>query len=206
MQTLLCSTLIEPTYGPQPASETPEVYVSYAWGQGEKIVDDMCGVMEAEGWRVIRDKTAMNYGDWISDFMKCLSRGDLIVVVLSAKYLQSNYCMTELHGVYQRALGDKGEFLDRIIPVSLDDAMIGSWRDRAETARHWQREFQEMEKSLPHLGQQDFGLYKSMQDWHNRVGDILAHANDVLRPHGLESIVKDDFAALRQMLRAKRAR
>jgi internalin A len=196
---------LEPTQTLQPASGTPDVYVSYAWGQSEKVVDDMCDVMEAEGWRVIRDKTAMQYGDRISDFMKCLSRGDLIVVVLSAKYLRSNYCMTELHGVYQRTLGDKGEFLDRIIPVSLDDAKLASWRDRTEIARHWEEEFQEMEKSFRLLGQQDFGLYKSMQDWHNRVGDILAYTNDVLRPHGFESIVKDDFAALRQMLRARRA-
>jgi gentisate 1,2-dioxygenase len=55
-----------PTQALQPASATPEVYVSYAWGQSEKVVDDMCNVMEAEGWRVIRDKTAMKYGDPIS--------------------------------------------------------------------------------------------------------------------------------------------
>jgi len=62
-----------------------------------------------------------------------------------------------------------------------------------------------MEKSLPLLGQQDFGLYKSMQDWHNRVGDMLAYANDVLKPRGFEEIVRDDFAALRQMLQSKRS-
>jgi hypothetical protein len=44
-----------------------------------------------------------------------------------------------------------------------------------------------------------------MQDWHNRVGDILAYVNDVLRPHGFEAIEKDDFAALRQMLQRARS-
>ena len=39
-----------------------------------------------------------------------------------------------------------------------------------------------------------------MQDWHNRIGDMLAYVNNVLSPHGFEEIVKDDFAALRQML------
>jgi internalin A len=77
MKTLLCS------------ARTPEVYVSYARGQSERIVDGLCKVMEAEGWRVIRDNTAMKDGDWISTFMKRLSRGDLVVVVLSAKYLRS---------------------------------------------------------------------------------------------------------------------
>ena len=93
-----------------------------------------------------------------------------------------------------------------IIPVALDDAKVGSWQDRVEVATHWEEQFRAMEKSLPYLGQQDFGLYKSMQDWHNRVGDMLAYANDVLKPHGFEEIVKDNFAALRQMLKAKRAR
>ena len=39
-----------------------------------------------------------------------------------------------------------------------------------------------------------------MQEWHNRISDMLAYVNDVLTPHGLDDIVKDDFASLRQML------
>jgi hypothetical protein len=30
---------------------------------------------------------------------------------------------------------------------------------------------------------------------------MLAYVNDVLTPHGFDEIVKDDFAALRQMLK-----
>jgi hypothetical protein len=47
-------------------------------------------------------------------------------------------------------------------------------------------------------------LYKSMQDWHNHVGDILAYVNDTLHPHGFDEIVKDDFAALPQTLQQRR--
>ena len=50
----------------------------------------------------------------------------------------------------------------------------------------------------------DFRLYKSMQDWHNRIGDMLAYVNDKLHPHGFDDIVKDDFASLRQMLQRRR--
>jgi hypothetical protein len=42
--------------------------------------------------------------------------------------------------------------------------------------------------------------YKAMQEWHNRIGDMLAYVNDVLTPHGFDETVKDDFAALRQMV------
>jgi hypothetical protein len=40
-----------------------------------------------------------------------------------------------------------------------------------------------------------------MQEWHNRIGDMLAYVSDILTLHGFDEIVKDDFAALRQMSR-----
>ena len=61
-----------------------------------------------------------------------------------------------------------------------------------------------MEEKFRHLAEADFALYKSMQDWHNRIGDMLAYVNDKLVPHGFDEIVKDDFAALRQMLQRRR--
>jgi hypothetical protein len=45
--------------------------------------------------------------------------------------------MTEL----QNAKQEKREFLNRIIPLVLKDAQIGTWRGRAEHAEHWRKEF-----------------------------------------------------------------
>jgi hypothetical protein len=39
-----------------------------------------------------------------------------------------------------------------------------------------------------------------MKRWHNEVGDMLTHVNDVLQPHEFDDVVKDNFAALRHML------
>ena len=64
-------------------------------------------------------------------------------------------------------------------------------------------EFEEMEHHFKDLAEADFRLYKAMQEWHNRIGDMLAYVNDVLTPHGFDEIVKDDFAALRQMLQQR---
>jgi hypothetical protein len=79
-----------------------------------------------------------------------------------------------------------------------------NWRARAVHAKHWETEFKAMEQDIPHLGQEDLKLYKAMRRWHNEVGDMLAYVNDVLSPHGFDEIVKDDFAALRQMLTMRR--
>jgi hypothetical protein len=74
------------------------------------------------------------------------------------------------------------------------------WRERVAHAQHWRAEFEEMQQHFKDLGEVDFRLYKAMQEWHNRIGDMLAHVNDVLTPHEFDDIIKNDFAGLRQML------
>ena len=208
---LLGEHIKAPASGTSPA----RVFISYAWGhtspnaskdrrRRQEVVERMCETLVKEDWEVVRDRTAMNYGDLISEFMKTLSQADVVIVVLSDKYLRSPYCMTELHDLYVNSRQEKGDFLKHIIPLVLDDARINTWRDRKEHAEHWHGEFHAMEESHQHLGERDFSLYKAMKDWHNHVGDMLAYVNDVLTPHGFDEIVKDDFAGLRQLLRGRR--
>jgi internalin A len=187
-----------------PLKGKPEIFVSYAWGDDSsetarkraEVVDRLCETLANEGWNIIRDKNAMRSGDLISGFMKRIGLADRVIVVLSDKYLRSAYCMTELYSIYQRSLGEKEDFLRRITPIVLDDARFGTWRDRLAYTTYWRTEFEEMEKHLKDVGEMDFGLYKSMQEWHNRIADILSFINDVLCPHGFDDIVKDDFAGL----------
>jgi internalin A len=136
-------------------------------------------------------------GELISGFMKRIGLADYVIVVLSDKYLRSP---TELHSIYQRSLGEKEDFLRRIFPLVLADARFDTWRDRLVYTTHWRAEFEEMELHFKDLAESDFRLYKAMQEWHNRIGDMLAYVNDKLVPHGFDEIVKDDFAALRRML------
>ena len=57
-----------------------------------------------------------------------------------------------------------------------------------------------MKADLDHLAVEDFRRYRAMKDWANYVGEVLDYINDVLSPRGFDAIVKNDFAALRQML------
>lgn len=61
---------------------------------------------------MVRDKTALRYGDLIFPFMKTLGQPDLVIVVLSAKYLQSPHCMTELHALSPKRPAAKARFLN----------------------------------------------------------------------------------------------
>jgi internalin A len=195
-----------------PPKKIPELFVSYAWGDDSsedarkrtKVVDLLCETLGQHGWNILRDSNVLRSGELISGFMKRIGLADHVIVVLSDKYLRSPYCMTELHSIYQRSLGEKEDFLNRIIPLRLADAQIGTWRDRVTYAEYWEAEFKAMEQKFRHLAEADFALYKAMQEWHNRIGDMLAYVNDKLVPHGFDEIVKDDFAALRQMLERRR--
>jgi hypothetical protein len=87
--------------------------------------------------------------------------------------------MTEMHYIYQNSRLEKQEFLDRIIPLVLDDARFGTPEERVEYAKHWEARYLKLKSDLDHLSVEDFRLYKAMQEWHNRIGDMLAYVNDV---------------------------
>jgi internalin A len=196
-----------------PRKSTPEIFISFAWGDNSsearkrtEVVDRLCETLGQHGWNILRDSNALRSGDLISGFMKRIGLADHVIVVLSDKYLRSPYCMTELYSIYQRSVGEKEDFLRRIIPLRLDDARFGTWRDRLVYTKHWRAEFEEMELHFKDLAEADFRLYKAMQEWHNRIGDMLAYVNDKLHPHGFDEIVKDDFGELRQMLERRHNR
>jgi hypothetical protein len=71
-------------------------------------------------------------------------------------------------------------------------------RSRSPTPEYWEALFKVMENKFRRLAEAHFRLYKAMQEWHNRIGDMLAYVNDVLSPHGFDEIVKNDFAGLRR--------
>jgi Leucine-rich repeat (LRR) protein len=139
-----------------------QIFVSYAWRniaphaseedrQRQEVVERLCQTLEKEHRKVIRDKNALNYGDLISTFMKTLGKARLVIVVLSAKYLRSPYCMTELHALYKNTRQEKQEFLNRIIPLVLEDARIGTPEERVEHAKHWGTRYLKLKADLDYL-------------------------------------------------------
>ena len=185
------------------------VYISYAWGddhsdagrQRGEAVERLSDKLIEWGYEIVRDKNELHNGDLISKFVQRIGRGNRVLVILSEKYLLSANCMTELFYVYQRSIGDKEEFLRRVIPVVVDDARgITQWQEPVKYAEHWRREFTTMEPHLGVLGEDHHKRYQLIKQWHVVIGNILGFISDTLHPHGFDSIVKDDFAAVRELL------
>lgn len=192
-----------------PASGKPAIYVSFAWGddktvagrQREAVVAGLCGMLDRDGYEVLKDDRVLRPGDWISTFMKAIGRGDHVLVILSEKYLLSPYCMTELFKIYERSMGDKEDFLHRLIPVNVGDTgKFDDWQIVLKYVEHWKSKFTGMEPHLKDLGRTQFDRYKLVKQWHGEIGDMLGFIADELHPHDFEAIVKDDFAAVRAML------
>ena len=192
-----------------PSTGKPAIYISYAWGddttnagrERQATVDGLCAMLAKSGYEVVKDDRELRHGDWISAFMKAIGRGDHVLVILSEKYLRSPYCMTELFHIYSRSLGDKEDFLNRVIPVVVENSLqLSDWSVVVELAKHWESEYVKMEPNLKYLGEAHIQQYHLIKQWHTVIATILGFINDTLHPQGFDAITKDDYAAVREML------
>jgi len=184
-------------------SAKPRYYVSYAWAdptdpEREKIVDQACDEAAKRGTPILRDKTTLTFGDSITRFMKDIGEGDRIFVVLSDKYLKSPFCMFELFEIWRNSRQDKSEFLKRVRIYTLGDAKIWKPVDRIKYAKFWRDQHDELkqavdEAGLDALGEEGFRNYKLMQDFTNKVSDILALFANIVQPRSFDDLKKYGF-------------
>jgi internalin A len=203
---------------PKPLAETlqivpaptakPLIYLSYAWGGAKEVlVDHLEARLIREGYDVKRDKRSMRPGDWISDFMREIGQAARVCVVLSEKYVQSPYCMRELLYLYQSSCGDKADFLNRIVPLVLEDAKLSKTPDRLAHVRYWNDQLKELKEATKDLDPATWGGAVAdmtmIQDFCHHTELMLRHVSDHLMPRGITDIEKDDFAAVLAALKAK---
>ena len=188
----------------EPSTKT-EYYVSYAWNddtpgspEREAFVDQLCAAAEKKGIKIIRDKTAMRYGDRISKFMSRVPHGNRIFIVLSDKYLKSAYCMHELFDVWRNCREDDAEFIKRTRVYELPCAKLSTGLDRAQYAIYWRKKFDEMDAFVKEHGQlvlsdEDNAEYRLMTRFVNETANILKLVQDVLRPRTFDEFKKYGF-------------
>lgn len=83
--------LVIPLHPDRPKDETPEIFISYAWGDDEtrqgrergEVVELLCQRLGEWGYQVVRDTDMMRAGDLVSDFMKCIGRGNHVITILA---------------------------------------------------------------------------------------------------------------------------
>jgi len=195
----------------KPDEKPREVFISYAWGDDSpegkirgEVVDGLYEALEKDGFRPVRDRNAMQTGELISAFMRRITEADLVVAVISDKYLRSPYCMTEIHGLWQRSLEDAALMAERVVPIVLPDMKMERLRDRAPYLRHWREQLEEVQEL-----HREFGLDLSpktqrearlVRNFAQDVDGILGFLQDVLMPRKLEAHLDNGFEAVREAL------
>jgi hypothetical protein len=173
----------------------PKVFVSYAWGDNlteagrnrEDVVERLCASASSQGVDIRRDKSSLTVGDSIGSFMRKIGRGDRIFVILSKKYLESDYCMYELSEVWRNSKQDRKTFLEKIRIFALEDANIYKPRDWVNWALHWKKEHDELDSLAREHGASILGSLGhkrliQMQQFYMHVADILGTIADVVIP------------------------
>jgi internalin A len=193
-----------------------EVFISYAWGdrtpagqERERIVDGLVSALRehTQTITVHIDRDELRPGDLISAFMDRLAAADRIIVVISAKYLQSECCMYELFKIYQNCRKSGEDFHRHIIPVILPDAgFSGGLAARLKTALYWTQQEQELTSlvagNLQAVGSTMFTKYRLIGEFARNSSDMIEYLIDQLQPRDYDRQIDEGFAELREQILA----
>jgi internalin A len=193
-----------------------EVFISYAWGDDspegkerqrvvERLVDALGKHPEPITVRIDRDE--MRPGDLISAFMERLAAADRVIVVISAKYLRSEYCMYELFRIYQNCCRKAEDFHRRIIPIILPDAgLSGSTASRLRPADEWDKQRKELEaafvKNPDILGERGYKQYRLICEFSRNTFDMLDYLLDQLQRRDYDRQMEESFPELCEQILA----
>ena len=191
-----------------------EVFISYAWGdetpEGKirmETVERLESALADDGFLPIRDRNKIRSGERISTFIERLTRADLVVAVISDKYLRSSYCMYEIYRIWQKYQGDLDILAQCLVPIVLPEVKIGDIEERAIYIKYWSARRSNL-KAL----RRDLDLSLSSESWEevrlvhefaHHVDQVLFFLKDILMPRKLEAHIDNGFQAVRDALRRR---
>ncbi|WP_165253289.1 leucine-rich repeat domain-containing protein [Paludisphaera soli] len=165
---------------PRPAPLPGRSYgVSYAWEDpSRELVDRACQSAEARGISVLRDTTNLQAGDSFTRFVDRLAEDDRrLFVILSDKYLKSEYCMRELLQVWYSCGKDPKKFADRLRVYRRDDANILRLSDQLRYAEFWKAEAARIREAvsgdLDLITARQHTRYETIREIASNIGDMI---------------------------------
>lgn len=165
-----------------------EIFISYAWKdtkteqgrQREKLVDAVCETLAAQKYKIVRDKATLTIGNSIRQFMQRIGNGNYIIIVISDKYLRSEYCMFEAVEIIEL----KG-YEQNIFPVVLPDADIYSNDGQFKYINYWREKGQKIRKMVENTlnVEDDFAMTKvaeKIMEIADKIDDFIYFISDKL--------------------------
>ena len=174
---------------PLPTASPPEVLVSYATGPASNaIVDALEQVFRDADIRLLRDRKEIRYKDSIGQFMQRIATSRCVVVVLSKKYLESEYCMCELVGMLKAQ-----DLRERIFPIVLDDAAIDRASACVDYVAHWEQEIAALDASLRRVRGDNLKKLQAKLTEYTEYRRLFDDVSDTLRD--MNALTPEEHAA-----------
>jgi internalin A len=106
--------------------------------------------------------------------------------------------MFELFEIWRNSRQDKAEFLNRVRVYTLRGVKISTPIDRVRCAKYWRQQHDALKRAVDEagfdvLGEEDLRSYKLMQDFSNKVGDILALFANIVQARSFDDLKKYGF-------------
>ena len=184
-----------------------EIYISYAWkNEGEEMAVELKKAFQDNKIRLIRDKDDLHYKESIRKFMDDIGKGH-VVLIISKKYLESDYCMYELIEIRKNS-DSLEEFKKRIFPIVLEDAVIFNPQKRLKYLEYWQGKMNEVDQGAqksglktPHGLNERYAEYKDyLENFEELVGfisDMNYYNTDMHRETNYHDLIKNVKKELR---------
>ncbi|MEZ5038675.1 MAG: COR domain-containing protein [Saprospiraceae bacterium] len=199
-----------PSSTSKPASK---IYFSYAWGDKEEtggsrveMVNKLYDSLIADGFEVLRDNMNIEYGGLISEFMKALGKGDLIVVFVSEKYAKSPYCMFELYEIARNSKWDRTLFSSRILIIPVEPIRFDDPEVLEEYFDYWERQYNKwkklMEKRLEQSTGSTYTRYENTKAITQKFGDLSDWLIDI-NASSLSLLSENDFHIVKETIQKR---
>ena len=162
-----------------------KLFVSYNWGAENKqkeahippIVDELKKACDEHDPPItlIRDSDAIAYRDIISDYMRRLSHGRCVIVIISDGYLKSENCMRELVWIH-----DHREFKQRIFPIVLDGTKLDDPNYQLKLVKYWKNKAAKLNKSLEGMSYADTSKQREREGEYSTFARSIGNLSAIL--------------------------
>ncbi len=157
-----------------------EVFVSYADDPAaRKLVQQLRGAVADRGIKLLDYQKDIAYRQSIGEFMRRLGRSGCVVMLISRKYLRSEYCMFELLEIAKTP-----GWHERVFPIVLPDAKLYEAPGRVGHVKFWEKEEAKLDAELKTVKgrkvkalQETLNLYAEVRDLFDTLSDTLADMN-----------------------------
>ena len=184
------------------ANDTPKVYVSYSRQveEDEPLIFKMNELMFDVAFLI--DTEGLQYRDNFDEFIQRIGEAKYVVVILSAAYCRSFYCMYEL----SRVMLYGGDLKARVFTIRINDYRLDSEVEKLALRDYWQQVLDDRKSGCVSEGCSSYGTAAEIQAINDQLDSVFdefsrRNAPDVGELPAFDTLKQQAFQPIRDWLK-----